>query len=338
MKQNRLHRLFFSYLKEHYKGILLFCLLALIFTLVFFLYALPLEAILYAAALAAVTAFLAFAIDFSRYWKRHQQMQKMQEFILLGTDALPPPRNLTERDYTALLDKMQEEKKRLISAADKIQSDRTDYYTMWAHQIKTPIAALNLLLQTEESEQAEEMLGELFKIEQYVEMVLSYLRLDSSTNDLVIRQYDLDNIIRQAVHKFASQFIRRKIQLHYKPIARKVLTDEKWLLFVLEQLLSNALKYTPPGGNISIYMENNSVATLVIGDNGIGIAPEDLPRVFEKGYTGYNGRRDKKSTGIGLYLCRRILHRLSHTIRIESEPGRGTRVLVDLAHIPLEVE
>ena len=161
---------------------------------------------------------------------------------------------------------------------------------------------------------------ELLKIEQYVDMVLGYLRLDSESTDYVLRDTDLDGLLRQAVRKFARMFILKKITL--------VLTDGKWLSFVVEQVLSNALKYTPAGGRIRIYGDGE---TLVIADSGIGIRPEDLPRVFEKGFTGYNGREDKKSTGIGLYLCRRVMDRLNHGISIVSRPGQGTLVRLDLS-------
>ena len=179
------------------------------------------------------------------------------------------------------------------------------------------------------------MLEELQRIEQYVEMVLTYLRLDAGSTDYVIKEYSLDDIVRQAVRKYAAQFIRKKIRLVYEPLNVTVLTDEKWLLFVVEQLLSNALKYTR-SGSVSITLEQPK--TLCITDTGIGIAPEDVPRIFEKGYTGYNGRQDKRSSGIGLYLCRRICHNLHHGISIRSAVGKGTAVLLELESTVLEVE
>ena len=211
-----------------------------------------------------------------------------------------------------------------------------EYYTLWAHQIKTPIAAMNLLLREEQGPQTLELRGELQRIEQYVEMVLCYLRLDGDTTDFVLRRYDLDGILRPAVRKFAGQFIRKKIRLDYEPLGAMVLTDEKWLRFVVEQVLSNALKYTPAGGTISVTLEDP--LTLCIADMGIGIAPEDLPRVFERGFTGYNGRREQRSSGIGLYLCRRILDRLGHTITIASVPGEGTTVRIGLESRKMRVE
>ena len=203
----------------------------------------------------------------------------------------------------------------------------TDYYSLWVHQIKTPIAAMDLLLQEDDSPRRGELEMELLKIGQYVEMVLSYLRLDSDSTDYVLREYPLDDILRQAVRKFAKMFILKKITLDFQETGKTVLTDEKWLLFVVEQVLSNALKYTREG-SITITMEHPK--TLVIRDTGIGIAPEDLPRIFEKGYTGYNGRGDQKASGLGLYLCRTICKRLGHTITASSVPDHGTAIRITL--------
>lgn len=143
-------------------------------------------------------------------------------------------------------------------------------------------------------------------MEQYVEMVLTYLRMEDMSGDLQFEKVSLDKILKQSVRKYSQMFILQKIRLDYRSVERIVLTDEKWLEFVIEQILSNALKYTKNGGEIRICLEEKrGQECLVIEDNGIGIQAEDLPRVFEKGFTGYNGRADKKSTGIGLYLCKR---------------------------------
>ena len=192
-----------------------------------------------------------------------------------------------------------------------------------------------MLLAEEEDERSQEMWEELFSIEQYVEMALQFSRLSAKSTDFVIGEVSLDKVVREAIHKYARMFVRKKIKLELTSIDTQVLTDEKWLEFVIEQILSNAIKYTA-GGTISIYQkitvtdEKKEVKELIIEDTGIGIAPEDLPRIFEKGYTGYNGHADKRSTGIGLYLCRKIMRKLSHEITIESEIGVGTKVHLEM--------
>ena len=205
---------------------------------------------------------------------------------------------------------------------------------MWVHQIKTPISAMRLILQDDESERGRALSTELFRIERYVELVLSYLRLGGGSTDYMIRQVDVDNMLRQAVRKYAPLFIRGKVALELRETALHVLSDEKWLQLVVEQVLSNAVKYAP-GGHVKVWSEGEQ---LFIQDDGVGIAAEDLPRIFERGFTGYNGRMDKRATGIGLYLSREICRKLGHTITVESELGKGTRVTVGLARPYLEVE
>jgi signal transduction histidine kinase len=234
-----------------------------------------------------------------------------------------------------LIVKILEDKKRLENEMNIKYSDMNEYYTLWAHQIKTPIVAMHLMLHDDDTDKGRRLSEDLQRIEQYVEMVLGYLRLDSESNDFLFKKYDLDSIVKQAVKKFSTQFIGRKIKLIYEMPEFEVLTDEKWLLFVIEQVISNALKYTP-NGSIEIYTE--SPKTLCIKDSGIGIAPEDLPRIFEKGYTGCNGRTDKKSSGIGLYLCRRICGKLGHLITAESEVGKGTLVKISFSETNIEIE
>ena len=249
--------------------------------------------------------------------------------------ALPAPDTIGEADCMAAIETLRHAASERETANTARHREMVDYYTAWVHQIKTPIAAMRLLLQDADTDEQRALLEQVQSVEQYVEMVLGYLRLESPSSDYVIRNYLLDDIVRQAVRKFASQFIRRKLRLEYTPLNVSVITDEKWLLFVIEQVLSNALKYTR-SGSVSITLE--APKTLCIRDTGIGIAPEDLPRVFEKGYTGSNGRTDKRATGIGLYLCRRILAKLGHSITIVSTPGVGTTVRIGLEQDALEVE
>ena len=324
-----------GYIKQNIKVIFLIIVFALVFGIVFSLYDLEIEAIYYSVMLCSFIGLIYICINFINYYKKHIQLYKLQNEISISSENLPSPKTLMEEDYTNLILNLNKEYKTYISKSDIAKSDMIDYYTMWVHQIKTPISAMKLLIQTSESEISSDLSSELFKIEQYVEMVLSYIRLGSNENDFVIKEYDLDNIVRQAIRKYAPLFIRKKINLDFQPTTYKVLTDEKWLVFVIEQLLSNAIKYTNKG-KISIYpLENKK---LVIEDTGIGISKEDIPRIFDKGFTGYNGRTDKKATGLGLYLCKNILDKLSHKISIESEVGVKTKVILDLSMLNINIE
>ena len=214
-----------------------------------------------------------------------------------------------------------------LTALAAYRQDSTDYFTAWVHQIKTPLSVMRLQLQSEDTPENRAMLAELFQMEQYVTMALSYARLGNPTKDLVLTRVPLDPVIRQAIRDFAPLLIRKKLRLQYEPTAESALTDSKWLLFILHQLLSNAVKYTDRG-RVSIRV--TSAPAIIVADTGIGIAPEDVPRVFEKGYTGYNGRGGQKSTGLGLYLVHQTAEMLHCRVSLSSRIGEGTSVTIDL--------
>ncbi len=327
---------FRHYLKQRRRVIAVFLLCCAVFFATFALYALPLGAVLYPALLCAVVLLIAALFDVQRARIKHRQLQSIAGLsAALMEDVFPPEETIDDADYQTIIRLLRQEQRALAGQMDARFRDTVDYYTLWAHQIKTPIASMRITLQGEDSPRARRLSADLLHIEQYVEMVLVFLRLGSDSTDYVIRSCDLDDILRGAVKKFAGEFIGRKIRLEYQPTHETVLTDEKWLSFVIEQLLSNALKYTPEG-SVRIEMEPNK--TLCIRDTGIGIAPEDLPRIFEKGYTGCNGRVDKRASGIGLYLCRRICANLGHTISAESVVGAGTTIRIGLQEAQLEIE
>ncbi|MDD5935619.1 MAG: sensor histidine kinase [Clostridiales bacterium] len=319
-----------KYLKLQKKNFLLFGFFGFIFMLVFYVGKADISLVIYAFILCCFFGSVLLIIDIYRFYKKHKLLEELKPNINLCIDELPAVQDSIEEQYQEIIRLMHQQQMDLLSANDHAKTDMINYYTLWVHQIKTPISALRILLQSEPIENRVVLENELFKIEQYVEMVLSYLRLGSNTTDYKIEKYPLDRIIKQAIRKYARLFIQKKLTLIYDYVDEMILTDEKWLLFVIEQVLSNSLKYTK-SGKISIYMEPNQV--LVIEDTGIGIAPEDTPRVFEKGFTGYNGRDDKKSTGLGLYLCKLIMNRLGHGIQIESEIGKGTKVRLYLATV-----
>lgn len=314
----------------------LFLVLAIsIFALVFSMYDIKLEAILYASMLCLTAGLLFEGIHLIFYLRRHTEQQKRLQGLPVFYSELLPPRTLAEQDLQEMVQKLGEQYTAVTTDWQRQQKESLDYYSAWVHQIKTPISSMKMILQQEDTEENHLLSSELFRIEQYTEMALQYLRLDSKTNDFVFQQYDLDSIIRQAIRKYAPQFILRKIRLIYEPVSMTILTDEKWMLFLLEQLLSNAIKYTPHGSvTISVTPEK----VLQVADTGIGIAPEDLPRIFEKGFTGYNGRADKKSTGLGLYLCQQAAKKISVSLSVTSEVGKGSVFSVHLDIPPLQVE
>ena len=327
--------MFAQYIKDKSKLLLLLFLCTCIFAVVFFLYNLPLIPALYGGLLCLFLLFVLGLYDFTRYQRRHKELCRLQKSIVNCTCELPLPRNLNEKDYHALVEEFDAAYRAQTSKHDAARAEMADFYTLWVHQIKTPIAAMRMLLQEEEGRKNAQLLQELFKIERYVELVLGYLRIEDISSDLTLSKYCLEDIVKQAVKKYAPMFIHKKIRIELDALSIPVLTDEKWLVFVIEQLLSNALKYTETSC-IQIYAESDK--TLVIADTGIGIAPEDLPRVFEKGFTGFNGRMDKKSTGLGLYLCKKTLDKLHHKIRIFSTPGEGAMVKISLASRELILE
>ena len=323
------------YLRQYIRPLLLFFLCGALLLFFFHLYGLPLQAVAYPLALCFLLILLFAVPDLVRQYRLHRQLRavvRISEELLL---PLPAPSGVEAADLRQLLQRQLQAEHDERTALENRYQTRMEYYTLWAHQIKTPIASMRLQLQNEDSPFARRLSAELFRIEQYVEMAMAFLRLDSDATDYVIREQPLDPILRGAIRKFAGEFIDRRLKLQYEPVSVSVLTDEKWLSFVIEQLLCNPLKYTP-SGSVSLHME--TPLTLCIRDTGIGIAAEDLPRIFEPGFTGGNGRLDKRASGIGLYLCRRICERLGHRIQVESAPGQGTCVRLDLTHYELEAE
>lgn len=349
-----------------------------------------------------IILFLGMAgITFFQFYRKLKETKKKIDGYTKEMCALPETEDALEELYIEALELLQGERKQEESAYRSSQQEMKEYYALWVHQIKTPIAAMKLLLQAKknqlsnqllqladnlpdeeettepssrecikeqsqeiqkeknfveekttklslqenlmqqietEKERIADMEQELFWMEQYVQMALQYQRMASKSHDFVLERVSLDTVVRAAIRKFAKVMIHRKIVVNYEGCKETVISDAKWLGFVVEQLLSNAIKYSR--GNSAILIKLNKAEEnqpdhagaktfqLVISDQGIGIRKEDLPRIFEKGYTGYNGRADQTSTGIGLYLCREITNKLGHEIQIDSEVGKGTEAVI----------
>lgn len=321
-----------AYLLSRWKALSVFAGTIFIFWAVYSLFHLPPEPALYSALICCLLGAAAAAWDGYHFTQKALALRRLPANFDGVAESLPAPSGFIEEEYQALIQNLRDEMSRLISQRDSRQTERDNYYTLWAHQIKTPISAMRLVLQGDGQPDRGELEQELFQIERYVEMALQYLRLDNMSSDLLLREVSLEDLVKQAVRKYAMLFIRRRLTLTLDAgsLAVPVVTDEKWTVFVLEQILSNALKYTAAGG-VSIRLDPDQEKTLLIEDTGIGIQPEDVPRIFERGFTGYNGRMDQKSTGLGLYLCCQVLSRLSHEIKVDSQPGKGTRVSICFA-------
>ena len=324
-----------SYIRAHVGVALFLAGSAAVFAVVLFLSGLPAEPVRYAALLCAVGGVVCALPGYLQYRRRYKAAELALQGLPEAVDRLRAPSGAVEEAYDAAL-------RRLCAMLAKSETDRqrqrvenADYFTMWIHQIKTPIAAMQLILREQDDARSRELLAELFRIDQYAEMALTYARLESPTTDLVLRRCAVEPIVRSVVRQYAGQFVRRHVALRCEIEPVCALTDEKWLAFILGQLLSNAVKYTE-NGTVTVRVTKELV--LSVSDTGIGIAPEDLPRIFEKGFTGYNGRAGRKSTGLGMYLSRCAAEKLGHRISVQSAPGQGPTVSVDLRSVDLGVE
>ncbi|MBQ8975104.1 MAG: sensor histidine kinase [Oscillospiraceae bacterium] len=317
-------------MKNLIKRLVLLLICCGVFWVVFYLSDVPVASAGYAAIICAVIIIVSYLFDLYLYRRRLNRLREALARLPDELPELPAPAGGTEKSYQETIYRLKYGFDELTRCTEADKRETLDYYTMWVHQIKTPISAIHLMLQSGQAPLSE-LENELFRIEQYVEMALGYQRLSGIGSDLVLRRQSLDSIVRQCIRKYARSFIRKKLKLEYDGTEALVLTDEKWLCFVLEQLLSNALKYTP-SGTITITAAKEQ---LTVSDTGIGIRPEELPRIFERGYTGYNGHENKSSTGIGLYLCKKVCDMLGHDITIDYKPGNGTSVTVIFHNIEI---
>ncbi|HCF16001.1 MAG TPA: sensor histidine kinase [Eubacterium sp.] len=336
-----------NFIKQNYIWILMIVTMSCIHLLYMYLIGARKQDVVYAAVLDAIMLLITVLVGFFRYRSKVKALSNALKRPVEEQAQLPEATDDVEILYHRLLENQSIARSESESSAAVRQSQMRDYYSMWVHQIKTPISAMKLLLEAEREELGQLMCDEeqqaafkelsdnmdsfedeLFRIEEYVSMALQYQRVSSTENDFVLEKVSVDGVIRDTIKKYAKIMIRRHIGINYSGTGQEVYTDVKWLAFMLEQILSNAIKYTPQGGVTIETAEEKDRFFITIKDTGIGIKTEDLPRVFEKGYTGYNGHADKKATGIGLYLCRQMADKLGHTIRMESEIGKGTKVWI----------
>ncbi len=312
-------------LRRNRTAILMFAAMTAGNAAVFGLYGILAEPLLYAAALSFFLLAAVLAVDFVREKQRILERERALAAILSEWRSLPEANALAEEDYQKMIAALGAQMERLTAEADAGRQDMLDYCTVWVHEIKTPIAVMRLKF-SDDTPEHHALAIELARIERYVDMVLQYIRIGSGTNDLVIQKCSLDALIRESVRKLAPQFVEKRLRLVFAPTEASVVTDAKWFSCILDQLLSNAVKYTPAGA-VTIGLQDGR---LTVSDTGIGIAPEDLPRIFEKGYTGINGRLGQPSSGLGLYLAKKAADLLSIPLTVESTKGEGSAFTLDL--------
>ncbi len=335
--KGRRSRALTAYLRSRLAVILVLILCTLLFVLVLSLYHVETEPAVYAGALCLLGLGVLLIIDLTRFLNKRKTLLMIEEGLPETLRHLPSPTGSLEEDYQALLRDMARLYADRISLDDQRYQQMAQYYTLWSHQIKTPLAAMRLLLSKTDSQEGRALQIELMKTEHYVAMALNYMKLDGPGSDFHFAPAPLKALANEAARRYAGQFVGKRLSLSLQvPEDVVVTTDRKWLVFVLEQLLSNAVKYTREGG-VVIHWDQDS-RSLAVRDSGIGIDPADLPRVFEQGFTGYTGRVEQQATGIGLFLCQEICRRLGHGIRLQSVQGEGSKAILSFPdhHLPIE--
>lgn len=289
------------------------------------------DKLLYPMWLSVFVILLYLAYDYVTTYSRHKKLTLAKENIDVTAENLPESVHMLEEDYQELIRILLDNNRILQNEGKNYREDMQEFITLWTHQVKTPLTALELMAQELDMADQTAVRNRLFEIEQYCDMILQYLRIDGKGSDYVLQEYQIRSIVNQSVKYFSRVFISKGISVKVEiPEENTIVTDEKWLVFALKQIISNALKYTNEGCITIDMPDSNSIR---VTDTGIGISQQDLPRIFERGYTGYNGRKDKKATGIGLFLVKTIIEKLNGRVIIESEPGKGTSVTCNLTNL-----
>lgn len=289
------------------------------------------QKLLYPMWLSGFAILVCLAFDYISSYSKHKKLTLAKENIDVTAENLPEAVHMLEEDYQELIRILLENNRILQNAQKNYREDMQEFITLWTHQVKTPLTALELMAQELEGCDQTVVRSRLFEIEQYCDMILQYLRIEGKGSDYVLEEYQIKSIVNQSVKYFSRTFISKGIGVKVEiPEEAAIVTDEKWLVFALKQIISNALKYTNEG---CITIDMPDANSIRVTDTGIGISKEDLPRIFERGYTGYNGRKDKKATGIGLFLVKSIIEKLNGSVIIESELGKGTSVTCNLTNL-----
>ncbi|PCS04279.1 sensor protein kinase [Lactococcus chungangensis CAU 28 = DSM 22330] len=310
-------RLIARFCQEKFSEIAIFLLTEGVIVLVLYLQNIDLAAFKVAFLLPTLIFVLYLSFACQRFIQLHQFLART------SVENLPyfPDTSLIGEDYQQLLIGLEQWHQEKYQELLKFDKDLLDLTRVWTHQMKVPIAALDLMAQTNNLTQSD-VQHQLLELDNYLNILLSYLRLQNTSTDFRFETFDVADVTRDIIKKYANQFIMKNLSVRIEGSWR-LTSDRKWLTVALEQIINNAVKYTKTGG-VRIKFDES----ITIADTGIGILPEDLPRLFEHGFTGYNGRHHQKSTGLGLYLTKEILDKLELTVTMTSQVEQGTEVKI----------
>jgi len=287
--------------------------------------------LIYSWIIAVIFAFVGLILAYNRKKSWYELLNNYQEDL---SKELHGAQNNEQRFIQDKINNIALEYRNELTELYQNQNDQREYTESWVHDIKVPLAALKL---SQDSDLDKELIDEeIDQIDYLVDQALYFARLNNFSNDYLIQEQDLNNIVKSSIRTNKRMFISKRIGISLDITDEKVLTDEKWLSFILNQIISNSLKYTDQGGKIEVFTTNNhNNVELHIKDNGVGIASKDISRVFNKGFTGDNGRKSgSKSTGIGLYLVKKMSDKLGHKIEIQSHSGVGTEIIITFLDLP----
>lgn len=325
---------FFKYLRDH-----LLSLLSILISVTFIEAILFLDphvkfqtgTLIYSWLIAVLFAFLGLIFAYLRKKSWYETLNDYQEDL---SKELHGASNNEQRFIQDKINNIALEYRNELTELYQNQNDQQEYTESWVHDIKVPLAALKL---SQDSDLDKDLIDEeIDQIDYLVDQALYFARLNNFSNDYLIQEQDLNNIVKSSIRSNKRMFISKRIGISLDVTDDKVLTDEKWLSFILNQIITNSLKYTDQGGKIEIFTTNyHNNVELHIKDNGIGIEDKDISRIFNKGFTGDNGRKSgSKSTGIGLYLVKKMVDKLGHKIEVKSEVGVGTEIIITFLDLP----
>ncbi|MGT2887344.1 sensor histidine kinase [Streptococcus didelphis] len=307
-----------KFLKEYKVWYLQFFLLFALFIIMFSLYRLPLT-YFFNTGLICLTLLILFSLW--QYKRFKEKITILQEFIYVNElSSLHSP---SEEAYRDTIIKLINSYSESHLKESKRQQDFDALIKLWVHQMKLPLSALSLMGQTKEIDFNEYKI-QIFRMENYLSQLLNYLKFSQDKDDFRFEIIELNDLIKQIIRQMSFICISKDIRINL--LGQWQLTsDKKWLTFALSQIIENAIKYSRRGGQINIILKNKSIT---ISDNGIGILEEDLPRLFDEGFTGYNGHEHQKASGLGLYMTKNVLEKLNLSIKITSQIDLGTSVSI----------